>query len=111
MNAHFRYRLTSDRSVPKPRPHVEILQQSAYQSPEEIGGKGFAGGFDCGERLGNNERGEEDRKTDDAKMKIEVWRKDYNEHRPHSSLKDETPHAFAEDWQLYRTAKEAGILT
>ncbi len=48
---------------------------------------------------------------EDAKIKIEAWRKDYNEHRPHSSLKDETPQAFAEDWQLSRTAKEAGILT
>lgn len=48
---------------------------------------------------------------EDAKIKIEAWRKDYNEHRPHSSLKDETPQAFAEDWQLSRTAKAAGILT
>jgi putative transposase len=48
---------------------------------------------------------------EDAKIKIEAWRKDYNEHRPHSSLKDETPQAFAEDWQLSRTAKTAGILT
>ena len=48
---------------------------------------------------------------EDAKIKIEAWRKDYNEHRPHSSLKDETPQAFAEDWQRSRTAKAAGILT
>ena len=34
---------------------------------------------------------------EDAKIKIEAWRIDYNEHRPHSSLKDETLQAFAED--------------
>jgi putative transposase len=28
---------------------------------------------------------------EDAKMKIEAWWKDYNEHRPHSSLGNETP--------------------
>jgi putative transposase len=48
---------------------------------------------------------------EDAKMKIEAWRIDYNEHLPHSVLKDETPQAFVEDWQLSRTTKEAGILT
>jgi len=44
-------------------------------------------------------------------MKIEAWRKDYNEHRPHSSLGDETPLGFAENWELSRTAIIAGILT
>ena len=48
---------------------------------------------------------------EDAKMKIEAWRKDYNEHRPHSSLGDETPRGFAESWELSRIAKTAGILT
>ena len=48
---------------------------------------------------------------EDAKIKIEAWRKDYNEHRPHSSLGDETPRGFAESWELSRTAKTAGILT
>ena len=43
--------------------------------------------------------------------KIEAWRKDYNEHRPHSSLGDETPLGFAESWELSRTAKTAGFLT
>ena len=48
---------------------------------------------------------------EDAKIKIEAWRKDYNEHRPHSSLGDETPRGFAESWELSRTVKTAGILT
>lgn len=48
---------------------------------------------------------------EDAKMKVEAWRKDYNEQGPHSSLGDETPLGFAERWELSRTAKTAGILT
>lgn len=31
----------------------------------------------------------------DARQKIEAWRRDYNEFRPHSSLGDMTPHEFA----------------
>jgi putative transposase len=49
--------------------------------------------------------------VEDAKIRIEEWRKDYNERRPHSSLGDETPKGFAEDWRLSRTAETAGILT
>ena len=33
---------------------------------------------------------------DDAKQKIETWRRDYNEFRPHSSLENMTPSRFAE---------------
>jgi putative transposase len=36
----------------------------------------------------------------DARRKIEAWRIDYSEHRPHSSLGDLTPQEFTE-----RTAK------
>ena len=32
----------------------------------------------------------------DARQKIEAWRIDYNEHRPHGSLGDLTPQKFAE---------------
>jgi putative transposase len=32
---------------------------------------------------------------EDARMKIEVWRKDYNEYRPHSSLDNMTPSDYA----------------
>lgn len=32
----------------------------------------------------------------DARQKIEGWRIDYNEHRPHSSLGDLTPQEFVE---------------
>jgi putative transposase len=43
---------------------------------------------------------------EDAKIKIETWRIDYNEQRPHSSLGDQTPRAYSENWQLSQTAKE-----
>ena len=33
---------------------------------------------------------------DDAKQKIEAWRIEYNESRPHSSLGNRTPNEFAE---------------
>lgn len=33
----------------------------------------------------------------DAREKIEQWRKEYNEFRPHSSLSDKTPHEVHED--------------
>ncbi len=32
----------------------------------------------------------------DARQKIEAWRRDYNEFRPHSSLGDMTPNEFAQ---------------
>ncbi len=48
---------------------------------------------------------------EDAKIKIEAWRKDYNEHTPHNVFGQETPRAFAAEWQLSRTAETAGILT
>jgi putative transposase len=32
----------------------------------------------------------------DARQKIEAWRIDYNEHRPHGSLGNVTPREFAE---------------
>ena len=48
---------------------------------------------------------------EDAKIRIEEWRRDYNERRPHSSLGDDTPRGFATDWQLSRTAENPGILT
>jgi putative transposase len=33
---------------------------------------------------------------DDARRKIEVWRRDYNNDRPHSSLDDRTPTEYAQ---------------
>jgi putative transposase len=50
-------------------------------------------------------------KIQEARVKIEEWRKDYNENRPHSALGQETPSAFKENWQLNRGPKEADILT
>ena len=46
---------------------------------------------------------------EDAKRKIEAWRKDYNEHRPHSSLGDETPRGFAESWSYLGLQKRQGF--
>jgi len=44
---------------------------------------------------------------EDAKIKIEAWRTDYNEHRPHTSLGNQTPVQFEAEWQLLsRTTKE-----
>ena len=42
---------------------------------------------------------------EDARQKIEVWRQDYNHHRPHSSLGHLTPNEFA--MQGRETASEA----
>lgn len=36
-----------------------------------------------------------------AQLIIEHWRRDYNEQRPHSSLKNETPAAFAHRWARF----------
>ena len=39
---------------------------------------------------------------DDARRKIEAWRQDYNHTRPHSSLRNLTPHEFAQQGQQKR---------
>ena len=44
---------------------------------------------------------------EDAKQKIEAWRCDYNEHRPHGSLGNLTPREFAAQRQATRTADAA----
>lgn len=36
---------------------------------------------------------------EDAREKIEKWRRDYNEFRPHSSLEDLTPRQFADKYK------------
>jgi len=43
---------------------------------------------------------------EDAKEKIEAWRIDYNEHRPHTALGNQTPREYAAQWELSRTVKE-----
>jgi putative transposase len=47
---------------------------------------------------------------EDAKEKIENWRRDYNEYRPHSSLGNMTPLEFAGSFSV-PVAQEAGKLT
>ena len=48
---------------------------------------------------------------EDARGIIEEWRTDYNEERPHSSLKQQTPSEFVAHWQQTRTVPKAEILT
>jgi len=40
----------------------------------------------------------------DAREKIEMWREDYNEFRPHSSLEGLTPRQFAERFEVQKTS-------
>ena len=45
--------------------------------------------------------------TEDASEKIETWRIDYNDHRPHSSLGHLTPNEYAQKHQEKRTSELA----
>ena len=47
---------------------------------------------------------------EDAKEKIELWRRDYNEFRPHSSLGDLTPQQFAEQFESQKPNFLAGTV-
>lgn len=42
---------------------------------------------------------------EDAQQKIENWRIDYNENRPHRSLENQTPSAFLTSWNQNKTAE------
>ena len=44
---------------------------------------------------------------DDARLKIEAWRCDYNQHRPHGSLGHLTPSEFVAHRQGTRMAQTA----
>jgi len=46
---------------------------------------------------------------EEAKEKIEAWRIDYNEHRPHRSLNNQTPSEFAVNFDLSRAVEKAGF--
>lgn len=43
---------------------------------------------------------------EDARIKIREWRIDYNRHRPHTALGNQTPEQFESEWLLSRTAQE-----
>lgn len=47
---------------------------------------------------------------DDARRKIEAWRQDYNHTRPHSSLRNLTPHEFAQQGQQKRSEEGSKFL-
>jgi putative transposase len=44
----------------------------------------------------------------DAQYSTKRWRNDYNEHRPHSSLKNMSPVAFALTQGVSRAQRECG---
>ena len=46
---------------------------------------------------------------DDAKAKIEAWRIDYNQHRPHSSLGQRTPNEFMRQQQFTGTTEKVAL--
>ena len=48
---------------------------------------------------------------EDARQIVEEWREDYNQQRPHSSLKQQTPSEFVAHWQQTRTVPKAENLT
>nr|BFD66934.1 hypothetical protein HAGR004_19560 [Bdellovibrio sp. HAGR004] len=37
---------------------------------------------------------------EEARFEIEKWRKDYNENRPHSSLRMKTPNEFVKEYEM-----------
>ncbi len=45
---------------------------------------------------------------EEAQEKIEAWRIDYNRHRPHSALNDQTPSEFVENFDPSRAVEKAG---
>lgn len=47
---------------------------------------------------------------DDAREKIEMWREEYNEFRPHSSLENLTPRQYAEKFESQETIFLAGTV-
>jgi len=47
---------------------------------------------------------------DDAREKIEKWRKDYNEFRPHSSLRDLTPRQFVDKFSTRIKGQKTSLL-
>jgi putative transposase len=47
---------------------------------------------------------------EDARRKIEAWRQDYNYLRPHSSLRNLTPHEFALQGQQKRMTEDSKFL-
>ncbi len=48
---------------------------------------------------------------EDAREKIEQWRIEYNEFRPHSSLCDQTPQQFAEQFNNNLDGRKSTLLT
>jgi len=47
---------------------------------------------------------------EDAREKIEKWRRDYNEFRPHSALADLTPHEFIDNFRKSMQSQKTSFL-
>ena len=47
---------------------------------------------------------------EDAREKIEKWRRDYNEFRPHSALADLTPHEFIDIFRKSMRSQKTSFL-
>jgi hypothetical protein len=45
----------------------------------------------------------------EAKVLVEDWREDYNEHRPHSALGMKSPARFARAWRTQQSAPAASL--
>jgi putative transposase len=46
---------------------------------------------------------------DDAREKVEAWRRDYNEERPHSALGNATPGEYAAQAELQNELPDLGL--
>jgi len=44
---------------------------------------------------------------EDAQNKVEKWRQDYNEFRPHSAIGNLTPSAFADQYRVLSTGEQS----
>jgi putative transposase len=44
---------------------------------------------------------------EEAKTLLEMWRRDYNQERPHSSLDNQTPEQFLKSWLRQQTKEKA----
>jgi len=80
---------------------IKSIQEGARSSPKNLWIESFNGSFrdECWNVNWFLS-------MEDAREKIEKWRKDYNEFRPHSSLGDLTPRQFVDKFSTRIKAKK-----